>query len=45
MTTEGIVLAEAFPRIRNAKWRRRILNLVQSMAEGEYSAEHKAKRG
>ncbi len=35
MTTEGIELAEAFPRIRNAKWRRRILELVRTLAEGD----------
>ena len=35
MTTEGIELAEAFPRIRNAKHRRRILELVRALAEGE----------
>jgi hypothetical protein len=33
MTTEGIELAEAFPRIRNAKYRRRILELVRALAE------------
>lgn len=35
MTTEGIELAEAFPRIKSAKHRRRILELVRSMAEDE----------
>jgi transcriptional regulator with XRE-family HTH domain len=35
MTTEGIELAEAFPRIKNAKWRRRILELVRALAEDE----------
>lgn len=35
MTTEGIELAEAFPRIKNAKHRRRILELVRALAEGE----------
>jgi transcriptional regulator with XRE-family HTH domain len=35
MTTEGIELAEAFPRIRNAKHRRRILELVRTLAEDE----------
>jgi len=33
MTTEGIELAEAFPRIKNAKYRRRILELVRALAE------------
>lgn len=33
MTTEGIELAEAFPRIRNAKHRRRLLELVRALAE------------
>jgi transcriptional regulator with XRE-family HTH domain len=35
MTTEGIELAEAFPRIKNAKHRRRILELVRALAEGD----------
>lgn len=35
MTTEGIELAEAFPRIKNAKHRRRILELVRALAEDE----------
>jgi len=35
MTTEGIELAEAFPRIRNAKHRRRILELVRALAEDD----------
>lgn len=38
MTTEGIELAEAFPRIKNPKWRRRILELVRALAEEEDSA-------
>lgn len=33
MTTEGIELAEAFPRIKSAKLRRRVLELVRSLAE------------
>lgn len=33
MTTEGIELAEAFPRIKNAKHRRRVLELVRALAE------------
>lgn len=33
MTTEGIELAEAFPRIKNPKFRRRILDLVRTLAE------------
>jgi transcriptional regulator with XRE-family HTH domain len=32
-TTEGIELAEAYPRIKHAKHRRRILELVKSLAE------------
>lgn len=35
MTTEGIELAEAFPRIRNPKHRRRILELVRALADDE----------
>lgn len=35
MTTEGIELAEAFPRIRNAKHRRKILDLVRALAEDD----------
>ncbi len=35
MTTEGIELAEAFPRIKNSKQRRRILELVRTLAEDE----------
>lgn len=35
MTTEGIELAGAFPRIRNPKHRRRILELVRALAEDE----------
>ncbi|ESQ92507.1 helix-turn-helix domain-containing protein [Asticcacaulis benevestitus] len=35
MTTEGIELAEAFPRINNAKHRRKILDLVRTLAEDE----------
>ncbi|MFT4089820.1 MAG: helix-turn-helix transcriptional regulator [Asticcacaulis sp.] len=33
MIPEGMGLAEAFPRIRHAKHRRRILDLVQSLAD------------
>ncbi|MFT4074829.1 MAG: helix-turn-helix domain-containing protein [Asticcacaulis sp.] len=33
MTTEGIELAEAFPRVKNAKLRRRILELVRTLGE------------
>jgi len=33
MTTEGIELAEAFPRIKNPKLRRKILDLVRTMGE------------
>lgn len=35
MTTEGTELAEAFPQIENAKHRRRILELVQALVEGD----------
>jgi transcriptional regulator with XRE-family HTH domain len=33
MTTEGIELAEAYPRIKSAKHRRKILDLVRSLSE------------
>lgn len=33
MTTEGIELAEAFPRINNTKLRRRVLELVRALAD------------
>jgi len=33
LTTEGIELAEAFPRIRVAKQRRKLLELVRSLAD------------
>ena len=33
MTSEGIELAEAFPRIKSSKHRRKILDLVRSLAE------------
>jgi transcriptional regulator with XRE-family HTH domain len=33
MTTEGIELAAAYPRIKSAKHRRKILDLVRSLAE------------
>lgn len=36
MTTEGIELAEVFPRIRSAKLRRRILDLARTLAEREH---------
>jgi len=32
MTTEGVELAEAFPRIKSAQQRRKILDLVKSLA-------------
>lgn len=32
-TTEGIELAEAFPRVKSPKVRRRVLELVRAMAE------------
>jgi len=37
MTGEGIELAAAFPRIRNGKHRRRILELVRSLADEDAS--------
>lgn len=33
MTTEGIELAEAFPRVKSAKLRRKVLDLVRALAE------------
>lgn len=33
MTTEGIELAEAFPRIKSPKLRRRVLELVRTLGE------------
>ena len=38
MTTEGLELASAFPRIVNPKLRRRVLDLVRTMAEEEAQA-------
>ena len=35
MTNEGIELAEVFPRIKSAKQRRKVLDLVRAMAEDE----------
>ncbi len=35
MTTEGIELAEAFPRIKSARQRRKILDLVRTLAEDD----------
>ena len=35
MTPEGLELAELFPRIKRARVRRRVLDLVRSMAEEE----------
>lgn len=35
MTTEGIELAEAFPRIKSGKLRRRVLELVRALAEDD----------
>jgi len=35
LMTEGIELAEAFPRIKVAKHRRKILDLVRALAESE----------
>lgn len=37
MTTEGIELAEAFPRIKSAKLRRKVLELVRVLAESDES--------
>ena len=34
-TTDGLTLVKAFMRIRSAKLRRRIVDLVEEMAEGE----------
>ncbi|HWT51059.1 MAG TPA: helix-turn-helix transcriptional regulator [Caulobacter sp.] len=39
MTSEGLELAGLFPRISRAKVRRRILELVRSMAEEEAAAD------
>lgn len=39
MTTEGLELAAAFPRIARPKLRRRILDLVRSLAEEEEALE------
>ena len=33
MTTEGIEIAEAFPRIKNTKHRRKVMELVRTLAE------------
>ena len=33
MTTEGIELAEVFPRVKSAKHRRKILDLVRTLSE------------
>jgi transcriptional regulator with XRE-family HTH domain len=38
MTTEGIELAEAFPRVKRSKWRRRLLELVCTLAEDDTEA-------
>lgn len=35
MTAEGLEMAEAFPRIRKAKARRRVLDLVKTLADDE----------
>ena len=35
ITAEGIELAEAFPRLKSAKHRRKILDLVRTLAEDE----------
>ncbi len=35
MTTEGIEIAEAFPRIKNAKHRRKVMELVRTLAEDD----------
>ena len=39
MTPEGLELAELFPRIRRARVRRRVLDLVRSMAEEDSAPE------
>lgn len=41
MTTEGIELAATFPRIKNPKFRRRVLELVRTLSEDD-SAERNA---
>ena len=40
MTTEGIELAEAFPRIKSAKHRRKILDLVRTLADDDQSTSN-----
>lgn len=35
MTSEGLELAATFPKVRNAKFRRRVLELVRTLAEDE----------
>ncbi len=35
LTNEGVELAESFPRVKSAKHRRHILNLVRGLAEEE----------
>ncbi len=39
MTSEGIELASLFPRIRSARLRRRVLDLVRELAEEDADAE------
>ncbi len=39
MTPEGLELAEVFPKIRRARVRRRVLELVRSMAEEDAEAD------
>ena len=39
MTSEGIELAEAFPRIQSAKFRRRVLELVKTLADDRAADE------
>ncbi len=39
MTAEGIELAQAFPRVRNPKHRRRLLDLVRALGETVDSGE------
>ena len=40
MTPEGLELAELFPKIRRARVRRRVLDLVRSMAEEDAAPDN-----
>ena len=39
MTPEGLELAELFPKIRRTRVRRRVLDLVRSMAEEDSASD------